>query len=316
MASSPTIRIPALCFRRTWLAAAVCLGAGGLRGSAADHPGPEPQVLAQVQGPYGRLEVLEARGLRMLVCDDVVQTAVPAAGLRMVPGTLLRGRDHVELIPYYRPQTRRALVIGLGGGLHAQALGAYGIAVHAVDIEPAVVPLAEQYFGFRGFADQVTIADGREFLAGTRHRFDAVVLDTFLGASVPQQLYTKEAFALMAQRLEPPGVLAVHLISRPQHPSTQAVARTMASVFPHGAAVRSGFGDELQNIYLFASRAPLHLHSEQRLRLDACGFTGEEFFDIKTRAAPVLTDAQTNLEQLRQDLAAAHLHRSRQLLRR
>jgi spermidine synthase len=296
--------------------AAVWLGAGGLRGNAAEDPATEPHVLAQVQGRHGRLEVLEARGLRLLVCDDVVQTAVPAAGLRMVPGTLLRGRDYVELIPYYRPDTRRALLIGLGGGLHAQALRAYGVAVQAVDIEPAVVPLAEKYFGFRGFAGQVTIADGREFLAGSARRFDAVVLDTFLGASVPQQLYTKEAFALMAERLEPSGLLAVHLIARPQHPATQAVARTVASVFPRWAAIRSGFGDELQHLYLFASRTPLRLGSEQRLRLDAWGFTGDEFFEIETRGAPVLTDAQTNLGQLCRDLAAAHRQRSRQLLGR
>jgi spermidine synthase len=190
------------------------------------------------------------------------------------------------------------------------------MAVHAVDIEPAVVPLAEKYFGCRGLTDRVTIADGREFLAGTPRRFEAIVLDTFLGASIPQQLYTKEAFTLMAERLEPGGVLAVHLIARPQHPATQAVARTVASVFPHRAAVRSGLGEEVQNVYLFASRAPLRLLSEQRLQLDRCGFTGDEFFEIETREAPVLTDAHTNLGQLGRDLAAAHRHRSRRLLGR
>ena len=101
------------------------------------------------------LEVLETDRLKLLVCDGVIQTAVPISGVKLVPGVLIRARDYVELIPYYRPGTRTALLIGLGGGLHAQALACHRIMVRAVDIEPAVVPLAEEHFGFVG---EVTIS--------------------------------------------------------------------------------------------------------------------------------------------------------------
>jgi spermidine synthase len=271
------------------------------------------RVLASVEGTHGHLEVLELDGLRMLVCDGVIQTAAPTSGVKPLPGVLIRARDYFELIPYYRPGTRTALVIGLGGGLHARALAGHGVAIHAVDVERAVVPLAEKYFGFAG---EVTISDGRAFLDRTQRRFDAILLDTFLGASVPEHLYTKEAFTRMRGRLTRGGVLAVHLVAPPQHQATAAVARTLAAVFPRTVALRNGFGDGIQHVYLLASTLPLDLTSQKRLQLDAYGFTGDEFFVPHTAGAPILTDDVTCLDRLCRDLAAEHRRRSLNLLRR
>ncbi|MBN2474419.1 MAG: fused MFS/spermidine synthase [Pirellulales bacterium] len=273
-------------------------------GRAATAPARAPaRVLASVQDTCGYLEVVEAGGLRLLVCDGVIQAAVPSSGVRLLPGVLIRARDYVELIPYYRTGTRNALVIGLGGGLHARALACHGIATHAVDVEPAIVPLAEEYFDFDG---EVTIADGRAFLEQTQRRFDAIVLDTFQGASVPKHLYTREAFARMRDRLADGGVLAVHLVAPPQHASTAAVARTLAAVFPHTVALRNGFGDGIQHIYLLSGTLPLELSPRQRLQLRAWGFVGDEFFTVNTAGARILTDNENPLDRLCRDPAAEH----------
>ena len=272
----------------------------------------DTRVVETVQGKYGRLEVLELKGMRILTCDDVIQTAAPAAGADLLPGSLVRARDYVELAAFYRPRARTALLIGLGGGLHARSLACHGITVHAVDIEPAIIPLARKYFGFTG---EATVADGREFLDRTDRRFDAIVLDVFQGGSVPKQLYTKEAFARMRQCLTNDGVLAVHLVSHPRHPATAAVAHTLRAAFPHMVALQSGLGNELQHIYFLAARSPLELTSRQRLKLDAFGFTGDEFFTPDRKTGPLLTDDRTNLDQLCRDLAAEHRRHSLEILR-
>jgi hypothetical protein len=289
---------------------AACTSSGQVPSAAGSSGkgGPEGfRLLASVQGTHGRLEVLESPRLRVLACDGVIQTAVPVGGEHRLPGALIRGRDYVGLIPYYRPKARDALLIGLGAGLHVQSLATDGINVHSVDIERAVVPLAERYFGFAG---EITVADGRAFLEHTRRQFDAIILDTFQGGTMPQHLYTKEAFEQASKRLRAGGVLVVHVIAPPQHPATGTIARTLGVVFPETVTLRSGHGNGVQHIYLFASRSPLALRTEERLRLDAYGFTGDEFFDPCTESAPVLTDDNNRLDQLCEALACEHRKRS------
>jgi spermidine synthase len=300
------------CVRRWWIAALGLAAAGVLGVSAwpADHPAETTatgSVLRQVNGLYGDLQVVEGRHGRSLVCNGIVQTAVASSPVGLVPGTLLRGRDYAELIPYFRPRTKKALLIGVGGGLHARGLGAYGIAVRGVEIEPAVVALATEFFGLDC---DVTIADGRAFLAATSDRFDAIVLDAFCGGTPAEHLHTREAFTRMADCLTTGGLLAVHLISRPQHPATRAVARTLEAAFPQVTAVRNGLGEELQHVYLFASRETLELLPEQLLTLAGYGFTGQEFFVVDTQSAPVLTDDRTCLAVWACELAAEHRRNS------
>ncbi len=289
-----------------------CSLSGAEEPAVAEAPR-QGKVLAEVAGKYGRLQVAEIKGVRMLVCGDVVQSAIPTEGIALTPQQLVRSRDFVGLVPYYRPHIETALVIGLGAGLHAQALSNIGIHVHSVDIEPAVIPLARQYFGFEG---KVTVGDGRTFLDECEQRFEVIVLDVFLGSEVPEQLFTIEAFRRMAACLSHKGIVAVHLITKPRHRATDAVGGTLKQIFSHTVAVRSGFDQGLQHVYLFASNRPLALGSEQRLKLDAAGFTGDEFFIVDTKMAPVLTDKCTDLKLWCKELGKEHLLRSQEILGR
>jgi predicted membrane-bound spermidine synthase len=278
-------------------------------GSAAVDPvraevGQDP-VLERVEGVYADLEVIEHRGSPALVANGIFQTAFPGLALGLPPGTLIRGRDYTELLPYFRPDAETALLIGLGGGLHSAALLNYGIEVHAVEIEPRAVELAEKYFAYWG---DTTVMDGRAFLAKTEERFDAVIIDAFLGGSIPEHLFTREAFARMSEVLHPGGVLVIHLIGSPGHPAVRSVARTVEEKFDHLRSVRSGYFDELQQVYLFGSDEPLELSDIHALA--EYGFTGEEFTEIDTEGVPVLTDDRTNLGVLSRDIVAEFRLRS------
>jgi len=268
------------------------------------------RVLEEVDGLYGHLEVLEHRGTRALACNGIFQSVVPTFGLGVVRGTLIRGRDYVELIPYFRPGARKALLIGVGAGLHERALALYGLEVHGVDIDPAVIRLATEYFDL---AAEATVADGRAFLVRDERRYDAVIVDAFLGGIPPEHVYTKEAFELTDEHLSPDGILVIRLIGHPKHPAICAVARTLQDVFPYTVAVRSGIANELQDVFLFASRTTLELGAVERLELGMYGFTGEEFCNINTRDADLLTDDKSNLVLLSVELVAEHRRNSLQL---
>ena len=80
-------------------------------------------------------------------------------------------------------------------------------------------------------------------------------------------------------------------------------------------ALQSGLGNEIQHVYFLAASSPLELTSQQRLKLDAFGFTGDEFFTPDRMSGPLLTDDQTNLDDLCRDLAEEHRRRSLDILR-
>ena len=70
--------------------------------------------------------------------------------------------------------------------------------------------MARRYFDcdleqFRLFFD-----DGRHFLNLSTNRFDAIILDAFLGDSSPVHLMTQEAFRSMRDRLQPGGTLVIN----------------------------------------------------------------------------------------------------------
>ncbi len=278
------------------------VGAGLILPVRHEAQGPM-RVVEEVEGRYGYLEVLEHHGTMALVCNGIFQTVLPASGLGLTRGTLIRGRDYIELIPYFRPGTRTALLIGVGGGLHAQSLASYGIEVHGVEVEPAVISLAVEYFGLPA---EVTVADGRAFLARQQRQFDTIILDAFVGGAAPDHLFTKEAFEQMVEHLNPDGLLAIRLIGHPEHRAVRAVARTVEEVFSHTVAVRSGIGSELQHVFIFAGRHALELGGVELAELAGYGFTGEEMCDIDTAGAAVLTDDKSALMLMSSDIVAAH----------
>jgi len=313
------VGIAALGSAQKWTVTAVVIviGVPGIVAGWTFEFGPQApgamRVLEEVEGLYGHLEVLEYHGTRALVCNGIFQTVVPTSGLGIVRGTLIRGRDYVELIPYFRPRTRKALLIGVGAGLHERALVMYGIEVQGVEIDPAAIRLAAEYFDL---AAEVTVADGRAFLVRDERQYEAVIIDAFLGGNPPEHLYTKEAFELVDEHLNPDGVLVVRLIGHPEHPAICAVGRTIQTVFPHILAVRSGIGNEIQHVFIFASRSALELGGSELIELRMYGFTGEELCDINTHGAAVLTDDRTGLALLNSDLVAEHRRNSLRLRRK
>ena len=69
-----------------------------------------------------------------------------------------------------------------------------GVGVDVVEINPAVVPLAERYFDFDQARVHLSIDDGRHFSQPRAASYDTIILDAFVGDSSPSHLMTLEAF--------------------------------------------------------------------------------------------------------------------------
>jgi spermidine synthase len=136
---------------------------------------------------------------------------------------------------YVKPDPRRILVIGLGGGTLVDALqrALPDAEIDAVEIDPAVVRVAQRYFGFQpGPHVQVHEQDGRVFVKRALRggqRYDLVMLDAYDHEYIPEHLLTQEFLREVQGILAPDGVVAANTFSSSRlydHEST-----TYASVF-------------------------------------------------------------------------------------
>lgn len=128
--------------------------------------------------------------------------------LRMMMGAL-----------YLAPAPSRLLVIGLGGGSLVTALAAAlpQARIDAVEVDPAVVRVARQYFEFApGPQVQVHEEDGRVFVKRALRageRYDLVMLDAYDHEYIPEHLLTKEFLEEVNQVLNADGVVAANTFS-------------------------------------------------------------------------------------------------------
>jgi hypothetical protein len=160
----------------------------------------------------------------------------PQAQRTLVHGSILHGQQYLGDATRRRPTSYyvessgigrllRALsgrplevgIVGLGTGTIA-AYGKPGDRYHFFEIDPAVVNVAQRYFTYLSdslAAVQVHLGDGRLLLRnGEARRFDVLAVDAFSGDSIPVHLLTREAVALYLERLEPDGVIALHVSNR------------------------------------------------------------------------------------------------------
>tara|TARA_Y100000588_G_scaffold3940_1_gene5047 strand:- start:126 stop:953 length:828 start_codon:yes stop_codon:yes gene_type:complete len=207
----------------------------------------------------GSLVVLErrdSRGLlmRRLMDGELIQnTYDPEArrSLSAFTGAL------VMLARAYAPRLRTALCLGLGAGFVPRQLAAVGAEVVAVDNNPHMGKVASRHFDFNPDCADVVVADGRDYLEQHEARYDAILLDAFIGDAPPPRLITAEAFALMRRRLLPEGILVINSFG--EHTAkfraqAASIGLTLREVFrAEGIRVHaSGRG----NVYFVATAQP------------------------------------------------------------
>jgi hypothetical protein len=105
-------------------------------------------------------------------------------------------------------------VIGLGAGTLA-AYGQPGDRIRFYEINPAVVPIAQNVFTYiRDSGAQVTIVGGdarTELAREAPQQFDVLAVDAFTGDAIPLHLLTTQALALYRRHLAPGGIIAFHI---------------------------------------------------------------------------------------------------------
>ncbi|HTP40060.1 MAG TPA: fused MFS/spermidine synthase [Steroidobacteraceae bacterium] len=145
---------------------------------------------------------------------------------------------------FLRPDPHRVLIIGLGGGTLPRTLAGLlpDATIDAVEIDPAVVRVAKDYFGFvSGPHINVFEEDGRAYVrrvqrAGTH--YDLVLLDAYDSEYIPEHLLTREFLQEVQALLAPGAVLAANTFSASRLYNNESV--TYHAVFGDFYNLRSG----------------------------------------------------------------------------
>lgn len=233
-------------------------------GIAVASPAAEPQIRFAQDTVYHRIAVSDEGATRYLKLDNYWQSGLDLTDPRR---TVFAYSDYMHLPVIFRPQARRVLMIGLGGGtVPTRYHEDYpAMTIDVVELDPAVVRVARTYFGLPSDGRiRVTAQDGRLFLARARDRYDIILLDAYLIDTIPFHLATKEFMEIARAHLVPSGVLASNVIGALDGPRSgffRAVYRTFRQVFPTVYVVPVGWGEydsreALRNIIIIGTDQP------------------------------------------------------------
>ena len=211
--------------------------------------------LARQNSNFGQMVVLQSKDepRRFYFNDFLCQNGYDPVTKQSVHGFtyMLHG-----LARAYTEKINDALCIGLGVGIVPMQFAREGAKVDVVEINPAVVPLAKEYFDFDPNRVNVTIDDGRHYLNRCRKKYDTVILDAFLGDSSPSYLMTREAFSAMRSVLRPGGTLVINTFGNLEFGHdyyTASLKKTLRVVFK---SVKIHTADPTGNIFFVASDRP------------------------------------------------------------
>jgi spermidine synthase len=274
-------------------------------------------VLLRQDTQYHRITVTETGTTRALRFDASRQSAID-----MNDGLTSRVRypDYMQLSLALKPDAQRVLVLGLGAGAITKRFwhDYPQVSVDSVEIDPAVVDIAQKYFGLpEDSRSRVFVQDGRRFIQTTKDAYDIVVMDAYYADALPFHLTTQEFFRETKARMAPDGVVAYNVISALEGDASKlfrSLYKTAGSVWTHlwVFRVNVGQGDVplgRQNLIVLATDADVtgpELLARVRARVDGrvqvAGFAdmADDIYTkaVDTASVPVMTDRYAPTDSL------------------
>jgi spermidine synthase len=197
--------------------AALCLALAACRGV----------LVHEVHSPYSHIQVYDSDGRRAIYLggDEGPRVVETLMDLRE-PHVLQHAYSHAAMAAFlYRPQAASCLLVGLGGGAMVRFINHHfpDVRLDVVEIDPAMVEVARDYFGTTGGArTRILVADGRDYLQRASERYDLILIDAHLHPGErtdrmghPLSLKSDEFYRSIHERLDPGGVVMFNVLNGP-----------------------------------------------------------------------------------------------------
>jgi spermidine synthase len=219
---------------------------------------------------YHRIRIEEDDEARYMYFDRTLQSAM---NLKDPTALRLIYSRYTSLGFTFRPDAKKMLLIGLGGGSIPKKLNKEfpNLEIDAVEIDPEVIKMAKDHFNVRESKNlRLHAQDGRLFLTRTQNQYDIIMLDAYFTDAMPFHLATKQFFELAQKKLTSNGVVVANLISAVTGPSgkiARSFVRTQRQVFPQ--------------TYVFAARRPDNVSMDTIQNVIVVATRDKQRIDIK-----------------------------------
>ena len=265
---------------------------------------PNTRVLHERDSGFQNIRVTQRNNVRDLYIDGTLHSRM-YLGDKSEAGFAYNEVPHLARV--IRPSTRRIAIIGMGGGTLAKQFSRFyeDTRVDAVEVDPAVVTVARDYFDVRPTPRlNIEVSDGRMFIERTTERYDLITVDTYTrgryGATIPPHLTSREFFLHARDRLTEGGMFHFHSFAHRDAPISRALYKTLRSVFPtvlvFGSTEFLATADPLfvDARYLQDRASALRVHLPHiDLQIQSLQTT-----PLPTADVPVLTDDHAPVERL------------------
>ena len=213
-----------------------------------------PGRIYSTESAYQFIEVFDEGPYRHLVYNDAVGDQTVANKTSPLTGFYY---DYYSLLPLYLhlPQ-KRALIIGLGGGIIANQMHYFHseMGLDGVEIDAKVIRIARDYFDL---TDTVRVfnQDGRIFVSLGEQKYDIVIIDAYTQQIyIPFHLTTMEFFSQVKKGLSAEGVVAMNVSSaREDSPLIESISNTLRLVFGHVYRLR--IPESFENLLVASGRS-------------------------------------------------------------
>src|SRR5215469_5697994 len=273
---------------------------------------PETRVIAERNGPLGRLSVIESPGVPLrqapglslafrLVLPEQLGVFTDGDGMSVMTRFTgdFKPLDYLDqqttALPFHLLDRPATLVLGAGGGADVlQALYHRASHIDAVELNPQMVDLVRREFGeFTGRIyerPEVTlgVAEARSFVEASRTRWDLIqlaLLDSYAASAAGVQalsespIYTIEALQAYLDHLNPGGLVTItRWLGHPPRDTVKLFATAIAAL-ETGVGTGSGGTDPGDRLVL------LHGWNTATLLLKNGRFTQNEILSLRNFAA-------------------------------
>jgi spermidine synthase len=269
------------------LALATALGVACGHPAAAQRTAERDVLVHETRSEFSHIRIRDRGSRRTLYFvrdngQEVVETSIDLTSPQLLQIQYTR-LMFVSLL--YRPAPEACLIVGLGGGAMVRFLNYFfpQVRVDVVEIDPAIVAIARQYFGTDARpGTRILTADGLAYLRQTTDRYDVIYMDAFLKpggdndtTGVPLRLKTETFLRGLHQRLRPGGLVVFNINASEE---TAGDIATIRSAFPAVDVYRVSGTGTVVAVAALRDRMPGNAELRERARaLDRRGDLGFSF---------------------------------------
>jgi spermidine synthase len=175
----------------------------------------DSEISYHTENEFGPIWVYDSKGLRCMSFLEPPAAILQSCMSLSNPKDVLFNYIQMFLSAFFVVEDpRKILIIGLGGASVPKALNilAPNAKIHIVEVNPAIPPIAEEYFDYKfNNTNRVFIEDGVEYVKNSASdRYDMVFIDAFSTNYIPDGFLTPEFMNNVKRILTKKGVVAMN----------------------------------------------------------------------------------------------------------